>query len=278
MNLFDILVEQALSSSPDLTGIQPVVEKEILHHDILREMNGAGFLSDLTFIGGSCLRYCYGSERLSEDLDFTGGRNFAREGLMQLGITLSEAIESKYGLKVSVKEPVCEKGDVDTWKIRVITRPEQPDLPSQKIHIDICAAESYEKKPVMLKNPYGFEMGTGGMILYAESREEILSDKVMALATRPNRVKNRDIWDILWLTQHKVTYNKSLLERKLDERKIEQTEFYTILKERIESLSGKFEEYKFEMQRFLPGAILGSRLEQKGYWDYTLSLLREFLT
>lgn len=277
MNLFDTYVEQALSSGPDRAGIQPVVEKEILHHDILREMNGAGFLSDLTFIGGTCLRYCYGSERLSEDLDFTGGRSFKKENLSSLGTVLSDSIESKYGLKVTVKEPVRETGDVDTWKIRVITRPERPDLPSQKIHIDICTAESYEKKPVMLRNPYGFDMGTGGMILYAETREEIFTDKVMALATRPNRVKNRDIWDILWLTQHNVRFNRSLLETKLAERKIETNEFYSVLKNRIQSLSEKFDEYKFEIQRFLPRSGIQNILDQKGYWDYTLSLLEEFL-
>jgi predicted nucleotidyltransferase component of viral defense system len=49
------------------------VEKELLHHDILREMSMAGLLKNLTFIGGTCLRACYGSSRLSEDLDFTGG-------------------------------------------------------------------------------------------------------------------------------------------------------------------------------------------------------------
>nr|WP_274620714.1 nucleotidyl transferase AbiEii/AbiGii toxin family protein [Colwellia maritima] len=31
-----------------------------------------GFLQHLTFIGGTSLRLCYNSNRLSEDLDFTG--------------------------------------------------------------------------------------------------------------------------------------------------------------------------------------------------------------
>ena len=76
MSLFDQLVGEALRSRGDLTTLRPVVEKELLHHDILRELSGAGLLTSLTFIGGTCLRACYGSPRLSEDLDFTGGSGF----------------------------------------------------------------------------------------------------------------------------------------------------------------------------------------------------------
>ena len=65
MNLFDQLVGEALRSRADLTTLRPVVEKELLHHDILREMSGAGLLASLTFTGGTCLRACYGSPRLS---------------------------------------------------------------------------------------------------------------------------------------------------------------------------------------------------------------------
>jgi predicted nucleotidyltransferase component of viral defense system len=74
MNLFDRLVEEAMQSAQALGTVRPALEKELLHHDILREMNRSGLLSGLTFIGGACLRACYGSPRLSENLDFAGGR------------------------------------------------------------------------------------------------------------------------------------------------------------------------------------------------------------
>lgn len=77
MSLFDELVNEALRSRADLSSLRPVVEKELLHHDILREMSAAGLLAGLTFIGGTCLRSCYGSPRLSEDLDFTGGSSIS---------------------------------------------------------------------------------------------------------------------------------------------------------------------------------------------------------
>ena len=42
----------------DLATLRRVVEKELLHHDILREMSGAGLLTGLTFVGGTSLGLC----------------------------------------------------------------------------------------------------------------------------------------------------------------------------------------------------------------------------
>jgi predicted nucleotidyltransferase component of viral defense system len=87
-----------------------VVEKDLLHHDILHEMSEAGLLADLTFIGGTCLRACYGSARLSEDLDFTGGSYFKRSDLAGLARVLTERLQTRYGLPVSVSEPLKTGG------------------------------------------------------------------------------------------------------------------------------------------------------------------------
>jgi len=56
-------------------------------------------------------------------------------------------------------------------------------------------------QPMMLLNPYGIDMGTNGLILQAQSHEEIYTDKLLAFAFRPNRIKQRDLWDISWLHQ-----------------------------------------------------------------------------
>jgi len=147
MSLFDQLVTQALKSQGQLASLRAVVEKELLHHDILREMSSAGLLSGLTFIGGTCLRACYGSSRLSEDLDFTGGYDFTRGSLSELADILVDRLQTKYGLHVEVSEPIRETGNVDTWKLKVITYPDQAHMPTQRIHIDICAIPSYDHQP-----------------------------------------------------------------------------------------------------------------------------------
>lgn len=53
MSLFDTLVDEAMRGNPGLAVLRPVVEKELLHHDILRLMSDAGLLVRLTFIGGT---------------------------------------------------------------------------------------------------------------------------------------------------------------------------------------------------------------------------------
>jgi hypothetical protein len=163
--LFNSLVDEALKTRPELALLRPVVEKELLHHDILREMSQEGLLSSLTFIGGTCLRACYGSPRLSEDLDFTGGNDFKRSDLTELGKVLRETLGTRYGLKVSVSDPIRAEGKVSTWKMSVETRPGRKDLPAQRIHLDICAIPSHDPRPMMLRTLYGVDMGTSGLIL-----------------------------------------------------------------------------------------------------------------
>ena len=54
VSLFDQVVNEALRSRAELTSLRPVVEKELLHHDILRVVSEAGLLTGLTF--ESCLQ------------------------------------------------------------------------------------------------------------------------------------------------------------------------------------------------------------------------------
>jgi len=266
MNLFESLTLEALKNQEKLASLRIVVEKELLHHDILRIMAGKSFLSDLTFIGGTCLRDCYGSPRLSEDLDFTGGRNFNRALLHELGPTLEAALGDKYSLPVIVSEPQREEGNVDTWKIRLVTRPERPDLSAQKINIDICAIHSHKRQPTTIRNNYDVDMGTFGLIVQAESLEEILADKYIALAMRPNRVKQRDIWDLYWLDLQGIAIDLSLLKVKLEDRHIEIADFKTALSGRMEGLASGYSEFKKEIVRFLPLTITRG-LDQNGYWE-----------
>lgn len=278
MNLLDQLVAQALRNRPDLAALQVVVEKELLHHDILREMGAAGLLSGLTFIGGTCLRACYGSERLSEDLDFSGGTDFSRESLQRLGPSLVTNLEAKYGLKVTVKEPTREKGNVDTWKLTVITRPESPNLPVQRINIDICAVPSHDRRPMMLRNHYGVEMGTAGLIIQAQSREEILADKLLALALRPNRLKNRDLWDIGWLKRQGVALIPEMVALKIAERRLNPATFQEELRQRSGSLTADptvRADFIREMQRFLPAATTMQTIDQDAFWQYLAGLIQE---
>lgn len=278
MSLFDQLVNEALRARADLSSLRPVVEKELLHHDILREMSEAGLLAGLTFIGGTCLRACYGSSRLSEDLDFTGGSDFRRGDLAELATVLTDRLKSRYGLPVRVSEPVKTGGNVSTWKLVIETRPGRKHLPAQRINVDICAIPSHDPRPMMLRNLYGVDLGTSGLILQAQSREEILADKVVALALRENRIKNRDLWDIAWLIQQGVELPLQLIPLKIRDHKREKAAFIAALEARLAGLREQPDmraDFMKEMQRFLPAAAVRDTIEKEPYWSYLTQVVTE---
>jgi len=278
MNLFDKLVSEALKNQPTLSILRNVVEKELLHHDILRILSHHDLLTNLTFMGGTCLRTCYGSIRLSEDLDFTGGHDFTRKSLSTLAEILIENINDKYGFLVKVSEPIKDKKNVDTWKIKVETRPQQKDLPAQRINIDICSVPSYEKRQMLLLNPYGVDMGTNGLIIQAQSREEIYTDKLITFALRPNRLKYRDLWDILWLHQQGLKPTFELIPSKLNDRNITLARFLNLFSERKNSLtqdSRISSEFKQEMRRFLPLVHINQVIEKNNLWAFITHLIED---
>ena len=280
MSLFNQLVKEALRSRAELTSLRPVVEKELLHHDILREMSEAGLLKDLTFIGGTCLRACYGSARLSEDLDFTGGSHFKRNDLAGLARVLTERLQTRYGLAVSVSEPLKTGGQVSTWKLTIETRPGHKHLPAQRIHLDICAIPSHDPRPMMLRNLYGIDLGTSGLILQAQSREEILADKVIALAFRENRIKNRDLWDIAWLSQQGIDLPARLIPFKVRDHQRDDAEFHAWLKERLDAMKSRpeiREDFMKEMRRFLPAVTVRETIEAEPYWAYLIQVVEDLV-
>ncbi|MES2212765.1 MAG: nucleotidyl transferase AbiEii/AbiGii toxin family protein [Pseudomonadota bacterium] len=269
MNTFDKLVDAAIKNQPNLALLKVVVEKELLHHDILRIMSQNNLLDPLTFIGGTCLRCCYGSPRLSEDLDFTGGADFTRNQLSIMGEILIDNLSEKYQLLVKVSEPIKDSTNVSTWKLKIETRPGQSDIPTQRINIDICSVTSYEMQPARLLNHYRVDMGTRGLAINAQSLEEIYTDKLLAFAGRINRIKYRDLWDILWLDQQGIKPRLELIKNKLDERNLSFNHFIQTYAERRESLSSDpsiKSGYKAEMQRFLTTEEVARTVDNDGLW------------
>lgn len=279
MIMFDKVVNEALKNQPKLMQLRAVVEKEILHHDILLAMRNAKLLTKLTFMGGTCLRSCYGGVRLSEDLDFTGGLDFNKESLIDLGKVITNTLKNKYGLNVHVLEPKKDKDLVDTWKIRIETRGPSKHLPAQRINIDICALKSYDIRPQMILNPYGVDFGTSGLVINAQSLEEIYADKLIAFALRPNRIKYRDIWDISWCYSRNISPNIDLIPLKIKDRKIDPSFFLEEYKCRVDAMENDAElvkEFKTEMRRFLTLEYTGDETRLEDIWKFTTHLLKNF--
>jgi len=256
MTKLDFLFEQATAGLQE-PALNTVIQKEIIHHDILRILSKEGFLNKLTFVGGTCLRLIYGSSRYSEDLDFTGGTHSLKEKELQpMAAALKTGLTQKFDLDVSVTEPKKNKdGNVDTWKIKIITAPGRKGIPEQKINIDVALTSSQTCLAHTLINHYKIDLGTDGVIVNCQSEEEILADKIVALVGR-DKIKARDLWDSAFLKQRcDIAASCGYVPLKLAERQMAEEYFLSEFEARIRSMEKDIhikKEFEQQMTRFLP--------------------------
>ncbi|AEE24893.1 Domain of unknown function DUF1814 [Glaciecola sp. 4H-3-7+YE-5] len=267
--MLDKIVQSALRRNDKLLGLDDVVEKEILHHDILQVLQAEGILQQLTFIGGTSLRVCYNSSRLSEDLGFTAGVNFNASRFDGMAEQLQQHLHRKYGLKVDVREPKLTTTDTTTWKITIEKYAGRPDLPSQKMHIDVCALPSFDRQFHSAIDHYGIQSPIASLPLPVQSLDEILADKMVAFAFRQRRIKPRDVWDIMWLKQRGIVQDPALIRRKLEVRE-KSIQSYTQNTEQhcqlVMADKGTELDFKREMSRFLPQDIRTNTLNNPNFW------------
>lgn len=243
----------ALRASQDNPQLLPVIEKEILHHDILRAMGQNGFLDKLTFQGGTSLRLCYDSQRYSEDLDFTGGLSFQSLDMARLKECIQDLLSTQYGLKVEVKEPKPVKQDgvqVNSWQVKVVTAPDRPNIPTQKIKIEIANVPSYTREPMPVINRYA--MGANApLVVGVQSLTEIMADKLLAFPAATSHIRYRDIWDLFWMHARGVRADPALVAKKIGDYGVE--DYAHKLEARIESAAEivRSNEFTSQMRRFL---------------------------
>ena len=177
---FAQLVNKAMQVE-NVSHMRSVIEKELLHYDILFALEKGGLLDKLTFQGGTSLRLCYGGNRFSEDLDFAGGNDFSSAMLADMKHCIEKYIGERYGLEVTVKEPKDLKQDpkyselsIDKWQIAVVTSPERKDLPKQKIKVEVANIPAYTREPQPLQINYDFlPDGYSDTLILTESLDEV---------------------------------------------------------------------------------------------------------
>ncbi len=248
---------------PDVAGQRPVVEKELLHYDILYALQKGRFLDGLVFQGGTALRLCHGAPRFSEDLHFVGGIHFTSGRLASLSDHLTEYMDRHYGLPVKVRPPVLyaspdtERITFARWRLRIVTQPSNAAVPHQRINLEIANVPSHANRAYQLMENYGFlPTGIADTIIQSETKEEILSDKLVAFPTRlPSYVRWRDIWDIHWLNRKNTGMDIDLVRAKVRDYRIEG--FAEQLDAAVGCLPDLVQSKRFsdEMERFLPASV-----------------------
>ncbi|MEZ9628968.1 nucleotidyl transferase AbiEii/AbiGii toxin family protein [Vibrio breoganii] len=271
-------IKRVVEANPAYAEVTSVIEKEILHHDIMDVLVREGAMQTLTFIGETSLRLCYNSSRLSEDLDFNGGHDFKPSNFDGLEQEIQKYIENKYETDVLVSKPVGEpQGNTSSWKISIEKESGRPDLPRQKMHIDVCAIPSFDAKKRPLINHYSIVSPIEGLIIPVQSLEETFADKFIALAYRTRRIKPRDVWDLVWIKQQGISVSHDLIAKKLEARDKPNKDFEQQLDAQVEKLlthEEVKEDFHMEMSRFVPKTVKERTLDNPDYWLYVQSEIK----
>ena len=193
-------------------GMAQNLMKEAIHLHLLSALSEAGVLQHVVFQGGTALRLCYGGERYSEDLDFVCGKAGAYLGDVEFDALVDRALETtkrtlqrdfnidatQIALKRPAQPELVKGSDVNvaTWQIVVPVNP-TPRTPKSRTKIEFANVPSYDAKPLTVSVTPGL-VQIQDVILNAETPNEILADKAVALTARA-ALKFRDVWDVWFL-------------------------------------------------------------------------------
>ena len=180
----------------------------------------------LIFQGGTALRWIYGGQRASEDLDFVSSMppSQFRKLLNQALPQTHHLALSQFGMGVFEEKP--RHASLGSFRTFILFR---PNTQREKINVRIEVEQNQSnqspapRKIPMMDCPSVFNVMKEGLltlpysssILVVETPEEILTDKLRALYERPY-LKGRDLYD-LWLLHSMLGARTHLeqLDRKL---------------------------------------------------------------
>lgn len=272
---FDELVDRAMAQ-PGRAAMRPVIEKELLHLDILFALERERLLDQLTFQGGTSLRLCQGSPRFSEDLDFAGDWNFCSQDLSRIRECIEDYVSKRYQLEVSVKEPKELREEpgyrdirVDKWQVSVVTAPARKDIPKQRIKLEVASLPAYTREAHAIQVHYPFlPDGYNDLLIMTESLEEVMADKLISLVNTKKYVRHRDIWDLAWLKQQGASPDVELVKRKIQDYTVEH--YPDRARDMQSRLAGVVSGTAFqgEMARFLPTETVDRTIRNPRFADF----------
>ena len=292
------VASEIVRDDPGLATCRPVIEKELLHFEILGAMHDAGLLRRLTFKGGTCMRLCHGGVRFSEDLDFSGGDAFDRILLEGIEDVLRHRIGRDYGLEVTVKQPrparkarrageAHEAGEAskgrergaDRWTARIATRPAERagrvGVQRIKIEVDRRVHAPEEIVYPALRPRYALLRDYFTPFpVRAASLDDICTDKLiafpMSVLNRGNP-RHRDLWDIEWIAGR--AGDAAELARRAARKSVARGQacaYAEALAKTIEESRDIITSRRFveTLQRFIPRPLATRTVGDAGYREY----------
>jgi len=235
-NIFD---EMLLRYSPTTK-----IEKQNALHEVVQQITLAGlyrsgFFDKAAFYGGTCLRIFYGTQRFSEDMDFSllqADENFALENYFEAIISEFQAIGRDITITKKEKHPQTNvesaflKDNTEVYNLSFSTE-KQIKI---KIEVDTQPPAGFATEYKLLLLPFSF-------MVRCYSLSDLYAGKMHALLFRnwKNRVKGRDWYDFEWYVRNNIPLNFEHLQQRtkqinaIAENDFSVENFKNLLKERI---------------------------------------------
>ena len=279
---FNGQAQQAVEQSGD-DHLLPVIRKELLHYEILFALERANLLRELRFRGGTALRLCYGAPRLSEGLDFSGGPEFKAENLQGAKEAVERRVRERFGVEAVVKEPRRERimsgVTGHRWWLVMKLPGSRPDKLHLRVRLEVANVPAHSREVCALHANYDFlPDGYNNLLIAAESRDEVMADKLVSLvASGVARARHRDIWDLRWLKQRGAAVRVDWVERKL--RDYGAGDYLAGL----DAMYGRLpeftcsEEFRKAMSAYLPKEIRRNTLDREEFLQFLAGEVQDLL-
>jgi predicted nucleotidyltransferase component of viral defense system len=184
---------------------------EYLQTQILKALSLSKFNDDISFLGGTCLRFMHDIDRFSEDLDFDliNKKGFKIEDLEQ---EIKQKLELQ-GFKVDTKIKKTEVIYIIFFKFRNVLGEFGLNVPKDekmlvKFEIDFDPLKSINTE-TKFSNSFNERFP-----VFVNTLETLFAQKILAIIFRPYQ-KGRDFYDLVWfLSQKNIEPNYDIFKEK----------------------------------------------------------------
>ena len=224
-------------------------DKAISERDAIQTFFQVILLKNIAFenarlIGGTALVLGHSNPRFSEDIDLSNVEDpfYLRKSIEKGANEIAQWMNCSFKIKPPTKA-------TRTWK----TTFSLGHGPSINLHVDSQPNKTFTNLPIVISYP-----GIAPFIFPSVSVEEIMADKVLALALR-NYVGGRDLFDLWnhWLRHENIKSIEmtvmKLLPKKLSQRGISDYDLFVEIRNRLKK--GLPDRVLTEWERYLPSGL-----------------------
>ena len=231
------------------------------------------------FKGGTCLRKCYFPDyRFSEDLDFTMIQLITLGDLEKWITQIADWITDQQGPNFLIQptrlEIVNDEYGNETYQVRIYYRgPLEWGGPPRAIKLDVTRAEIVTlpavEKPII--HPYSDGNLFEGNHISCYSLEEIVAEKMRAIAGQRRFAVSRDIYDIYQILTLGVDMDRvyEVLPQKFIAKELDSRQFDVRLLEK------RRKEYERDWNNRLNYLIIQNKVDFEEAWQLILNLFKQ---